>query len=450
MPIKPKDPREEMAIFRKSTIGELSARELAHGELAEGLKALAEHLYAPPGAKRSRSYGFSTFERWYYAHKAEGLEALMTKLRSDRGFAQALTDEERKLLLDIAEQQPEVSIPILLREVVGTGRLREGVVVSPSTIRRLFDAHGFNRRQRRALVTKGRRRWQRAHPHELWHADVCHGPKLEGAAGQRIPVRVHGIMDDASRYVVSLRALSTEREVDMLLLLAEALRRFPPPAMLFVDNGSTYSGKALETVCARLEISLIHAKPYDAEARGKMERFWRTLRAGCLNYVDGCRSLHEVQVRLTAFLERHYHKAAHGGLRGGAAPREVFVSEAPTTRPLLSEAKLETAFTVREARRVSKDGVLSVGGLLWETDNSLFDGRKVTVARSLLTPNRPPWLEADDDESYPLRPLDVIANGRTPRSRNTKETKLVDAIPFDPASALLRELIGRAPKKEGR
>ena len=235
----------------------------------------------------------------------------------------------------------------------------------------------------------------------------------------------------------------------MLLLMAEALRRFPPPAMLYVDNGSTYSGKALETVCARLEIALIHAKPYDAEARGKMERFWRTLRAGCLDYVDGCRSLHDVQVRLTAFLERHYHKAAHGGLRGGAAPREIFVTEAPSTRPLLTETQLEAAFTVRETRRVSKDGVLSVGGLLWETDSSLFDSRKVTVARSLLTSNRPPWLETDE-QTYPLHPLDVVANGRAPRSRKPKETKLIDAVPFDPASALLHELIGQAPRKEGQ
>ncbi len=447
MPIEPKDPRERMAIFRKSVVGELIARELEHGELAEGLEALTERRYRPPNMDRSTSFGFSTLERWYYDGLAHGLEGLANKLRSDRGFAKNLKEEERQLLLDIAEQQPEVSIPIILREVAATGRLRKDVV-SESTIRRLFDAHGFNRRQRRALVTKGRRRWQRAHPHEMWHADVCHGPSL-AVGKRRIPVRVHGILDDASRYIVGLRAMSTEREVDMLLLMAEALRRYPPPAMLFVDNGPTYSGKALETVCARLEISLIHAKPYDPEARGKMERFWRTLRAGCLDYVGGCQSLHEVQVRMTAFLERHYHQAAHGGLRGGAAPREVFSQASTTTRPPLTEEQLEVAFTVREERRVSRDGVISVGGLLWEVAEGFLDGRKVTVARSLLTKNRPPWLEVDD-AVYTVRPVDPIANGRTRRAREPKASKLVDAVPFDPASALLRELIGRAPDKENR
>jgi transposase InsO family protein len=34
----------------------------------------------------------------------------------------------------------------------------------------------------------------------------------------------------------------------------------------------------LSTACARLGVSLLHARPYDSQARGKMERFWRTLR----------------------------------------------------------------------------------------------------------------------------------------------------------------------------
>ncbi len=445
MTIEPKDPQEAMAIFRKSIIGELAARELKWGDLASGLNDLTEHHYRIPDTDRKETFGFSTLETWYYNFQKEGLAGLTSKLRSDRGFAKGLTAEERALLLDIAEQQPEVSIPIILREVVLTGRLREGIV-SEATIRRLFAAHHLNRRQRRAMVSKGRRRWQRKHPHELWHADVCHGPKLDGH-NRRIPVRVHGIMDDASRYVVALRAESTERELDMLLLFAEALRQNPPPAMLYLDNGSTYSGQALETVCARLDISLIHAEPYDPQARGKIERFWRTLRAGCLDYVDDCRSLHEVQVRLTAFLERHYHRAAHGGLTGGAAPREVFAVEAPSTRPLLTEEKLEAAFTVRQSRRVSNDGVISVGGMLWEVQQSALDGHKVTVARSLITKNRPPWLEVDD-EAYPLLPLDTVANGLERRVKVPKKPKLVDVVPFDPASALLHKLIGYVPNKE--
>ena len=206
-------------------------------------------------------------------------------------------------------------------------------------------------------------------------------------------------------------------------------------------NGATYSGKGLEVVCARLGIRLIHARPYDPQARGKMERFWRTLRAACLDFVGSCRSLHEVQVRLIAFLERHYHRAAHGGLRGGAAPREVFRAT-PAPQSLLSEDTLEAAFTVRGNRKVSRDGVISVGGVLWEVEASFLANRKVTVARSLLSKKRPPWIEADDT-TYSVRLLDPVANGKC--TRHPKKPKLIDAIPFDPATALLHELTGRNP-----
>lgn len=45
-----------------------------------------------------------------------------------------------------------------------------------------------------------------------------------------------------------------------------------------------------------------------------MERWWRTLREGCLDYIGKESSLHDVQVRLLAFLSQHYHVAPHASL----------------------------------------------------------------------------------------------------------------------------------------
>jgi transposase InsO family protein len=81
-------------------------------------------------------------------------------------------------------------------------------------------------------------------------------------------------MDDASRYVVALEAHHTEREADMLGLLYATVRRTGAPDGMYLDNGATYSGEALRIAYERLDITLIHAKPYDAPARGKMERLY--------------------------------------------------------------------------------------------------------------------------------------------------------------------------------
>jgi transposase InsO family protein len=89
---------------------------------------------------------------------------------------------------------------------------------------------------------------------------------------RKVPVRIHAVMDDKSRYVVALRVLDHEREVAMLDLMLEGLRLYGAPEILYLDNGSTYRGEALATACGRLSINLRHAAPYDPQARGKMER----------------------------------------------------------------------------------------------------------------------------------------------------------------------------------
>ena len=49
------------------------------------------------------------------------------------------------------------------------------------------------------------------------------------------------------------------------------MNRHGRPDALYLDNGSTYRGHALETACARLGITLLHAKPYDPQARGPIK-----------------------------------------------------------------------------------------------------------------------------------------------------------------------------------
>jgi transposase InsO family protein len=81
--------------------------------------------------------------------------------------------------------------------------------------------------------------------------------------------------------------------MDMLELVVRAIRRHGAPTTLYLDNGATYRGKILHQICARLDINVLHARPYDPQARGKMERIWRTLREGVLDHLGAVSSLHD-------------------------------------------------------------------------------------------------------------------------------------------------------------
>ena len=91
-----------------------------------------------------------------------------------------------------------------------------------------------------------------------------------------MPLRIHAILDDHSRYVVALAARHTERESEMLALLVQAMRRYGAPDALYLDKGPTYVGETLSTACGRLGIGLIHAKPYDPQSRGARARMQRS------------------------------------------------------------------------------------------------------------------------------------------------------------------------------
>lgn len=331
-------------------------------------------------------------------------------------------------------------MPVILRTLVTDGRLQKGIV-SAATLRRLYVDAGLDRCTLRMLGkgSRERKRYAAEYPGQLWHADVCHGAKLK-VAGRAVPLRIHAILDDASRAIVAIRACDNEREVEMLSLLTEAVRLDGKPEVLYLDNGSTYRGDALATACGRLDIKLLHAAPYDPQARGKMERFWRTLREGCLDLMGEMQSLHDVQARLLAFVDEHYHRAPHGGLMG-RAPAEVYSEREPVH---VTEEALRDSLVVHARRRVRGDGTIAIGGIDWELAQGYLAGKMVNIGRSFLDAREAPWV-LHEEERLALTPVNPIANGKGKR-RTHKAARGIDAVPFNPADALLDKAMGRAPK----
>jgi len=441
--LKPKDHAEAVALFRHALIGALCSRGvLAHGELALELQALSARPVAPPGATVTRVYAASTYEAWLYAYKQGGLEALRPKRRCDVGHGRNLNDEQRELLLAIKRERPAASAALIVRTLIEDGRLPRGLIRA-STVRRLYAEHHLDAVHCRQLTgsERDRRRWETPRPNVIWHADVCHGPALQ--VGHRsVPLRIHALLDDHSRYVLALQACSTERESDMLALLVRAWRAHGASEKLYLDNGPTYIGDALATACGRLGISLVHARPYDPQARGKMERFWRTMRGQCLGHMGPMSSLHDVQVRLVAWLDRHYQVAPHSSLLG-KSPVQAFEAGLSVERDLITEQQLRDALTVEGRRRIRGDGTLTIAGKLFEVEQGFLAGAHVSIFRTLADPTAPPWLE-HEGHRLELRPVDPVANSTRPR--DTRRKRGIDAIAFDPAGAYLARLLG---KKKG-
>ncbi|WXB14792.1 integrase core domain-containing protein [Pendulispora albinea] len=256
-------------------------------------------------------------------------------------------------------------------------------------------------------------------------------------------MRIHALMDDASRYVIALEAMTYEREIDMLSVFVRAVRKHGPPDAMYLDNGATYRGETLSLSCARMGTTLVHSKPYDAPARGKIERFWRTLREGCLDHIGSLTSLHALNVRLWAWLDEHYHKTPHGALMG-KTPLEVFTAAASEPDPF-DERKLRAALTVHARRRVRRDNTIAMDGVDWETDLHFLAGQLVSVSRCLVDPSEPPFID-HEGKRFVLHPVDPVRNATRPRSAQNLDEPHVARVAFDPSRALLDKALGRKPE----
>lgn len=445
------DRDEALALFRATVIGGLATRELSHGELAAELRALSKKRFRAPGAKVTRRFSVPTLQRWLYRYRAEGLDGLRPRRRSDAGRAKALTDEQRQLLCDIRAEHPSASVPLVLRTLELAGVFPKSLV-SAQTVRRLFRQSGLIRATRRSRdgdleEIRQRLRWQAPHVGSLWHGDVCHAMKLvKLGSGKTTPVLVHAMLDDHSRFIVRLEVRATECEQDMLEAFANAVREHGVPDRLYLDNGATYSGGILPLVCERLGIHLLHARPGDAPARGKMERVFRTMREQCLDHIRSPGALHDVLVRLLAWREQ-YHQTPHSSLLG-KTPGQVWHDglrdpERPQRTPL-TEEKLTNAYRFRTTRRVRKDSTLSVDGTAYEVDAAWLAGKTVQLERSYLVPSE--LCVVFEGQRFALYPADPVKN-----ASRRREAPKVPSYPtttnFRPADVALDHMLGRTPER---
>lgn len=419
--------REAVALFRLGVIGDLLARDLERGELKQELIARARKRYRPPGVAVTRRYHYKTLERWYYEAK-KGHPALEPKSRQ-RGHGLALDDEQRSMLLDMRREHRSAAAELILAEAVRHGIVVDGQVSLP-TLRRVFRDAGLCRlsKKRQTRGDSQRRRWETAKPGDLWHGDVAH---VIGAASRK--TLVHGLMDDHSRFGLALEGRATELERDMLEVFCGALLRYPPPSALYLDNGSCYSGDLLALVCKRLGIRLVHATPHDPEARGKTERFWRTMRQRCTDHLPANAELDEVGRALHNWLDADYHRRQHASLMGDT-PRRRFLRRLEG-RPL-TPAELAEALEVTETRIVRKDGTFSIGGVVYEVAGAWLARKRIEVVIDGLTGElvRASWKE----QSVRFGVCDPVANRSRRKPADPSVAEAASATtPFNPIAGLL-------------
>jgi transposase InsO family protein len=370
---------EEVALFRHGLIADLARMEPGTKGLYRLLEVKAAEDYCIPGSTRTR-VAEETLRTWLRLYRGGGFEALKPKLRKDAGDSRALPQEVKDLLVSIKEDNGELSVQLVIKEALASKKVPEHVMLAPTTVHRLLSRAGLMRKDVDDGASSGdRRRFAFEKAGELWMSDVMHGPAVTVAGRQKRKTYLIAFIDDATRVVPFAAFALAENTTAFLPVLKQAIMRRGLPKRLFVDNGSAYRSHHLALVCAKLGITLIHARPYAPQSKGKQERWFRTVRMQLLTRLtDGdTSSLEALNRKLWGYVEGEYHQSPHRGL-DEETPLDRWAKRADEVKYLDGKVDLDDFFLTEARRKVAKDRTVSLGGLVYEADASLV-GETVTL-----------------------------------------------------------------------
>jgi len=356
------DRHRDVALFRYSLIREAADAALTKAERGAMVRALArrEHL-GPDGSRVQISR--NTIDRWIRAWRVGGFEALVP-------VPKAVGPKTPVAMLDLAVRLKREAPSRTAAQVVEIMATAGEPAPSQRTIQRHFARLGLNTRPD-GSPPEAFGRFEAAAPNDRWTGDALHGPVVEAHKAY-----LFAFLDDHSRAIPGYRWAHSEDTVRLEAALRHGLAARGVPSSIYVDNGSAFVAAPLLRACAVLGIRLVHSRPGRPQGRGKIERFFRTVRDQFLVEVAarGVASLVELNRLFAAWVETVYHRRPHS--ETGMAPLERFGAGGPLALP--TPDQLHEAFLWSERRMVTRTATVSLHGNTFEVDAALV-GRRVEL-----------------------------------------------------------------------
>jgi len=364
--------KKQVAIFRFGVISDfVSPTRLNWGERARLLGEKCVRQWQIPFSNRTR-LSPATIRSWLRAYEKGGqrLESLYPHSRNDRGEARALDQETTLALLGLRREMPTAPVQTLIRTAQQRGVVDGEQHLAESTVWRLLKREGLMQRTEQAAVD--RRRFEAALPNDLWQSDVMHGPAVS-VEGKNRKAYLIAFIDDMSRLICHAQFYLSENLNCYLDALRQALLTRGLPRKLYVDNGPAFRSFHLHQITASLGIALIHAKPYQPQGKGKVERFFRTLRQDFLPAVLA-KTLTDLNETLAAWVREVYHNREQRST--GQTPLGRYAAHCECVRAAPKD--LQDHFRQQARRRVAKDRTVALAGRLYEAPIALI-GKQITL-----------------------------------------------------------------------
>src|SRR6266436_219427 len=348
-----------------------------------------------------------TLRRWIERYHIEGLPGLIRKRRADRGERRRLPSSLQQFVEGLALQTPPLSVAIIHRKVCELAQQHD---LKPPSYGLVYD---IVRQLPRALTTLAhegskayKQRFDLLHrrevqaPNEIWQADHCLLDILLVREGQA-PVKpwLTVVMDDYSRAVAGyFLTFDAPSALNTSLALRQAIwRKDEPrwhvcgiPQILYTDCGSDFKSQHIEQVSIDLKIRLTNSIPGQPRGRGRIERFFKTVRQMFLCELPGYAppqspvrghpelTLSDLDTRFRAFVFDVYHDHPHSETT--VPPQERWESGGflPQMPDSLEQLDL-LLLTVPRPRKIHRDGIRFMGQRYMDPTLAAYVGESVIL-----------------------------------------------------------------------
>lgn len=354
----------------------LGAIDYANGNsIKQRIQSVSETIFTDEEGN-PRKFTWRTISTWLYRYKANGVTELENKVRKDKGLPRKLKPEDlQEAINQILPyfRGKKYNKTAIYRKGIEIGVIKKEQLSATSYYRFIKEYELLNKD---STSNKKRLAFCMQYANQLWQADTMFGPHVKDPTGKMIPAKLIAFIDDATRVICHAEFFFSENIAALTNTLKAAFYKRGVPEQLYVDNGHIYSSKEITLICARVGCILRHAPVRDGAAKGKIERFFNTVRSNFLIQKLDLSSLSILNRQLSLWVEDEYNNKKHSAL--GMTPIDRFTFDLKRINFLAPGDTTEELFYNEEIRKVKKDNTFSFNSMRFEPTADLRQ-REITI-----------------------------------------------------------------------
>ena len=383
--------------------------------LRRRFEKVADHIFTLPSGTL-RQFKSSTIEDWYYDYQKYGFDGLINPERKDKGTIRIISPEIMKAIDEILKEMPRLKGKNVIRRLDKQDLRSDGKPSDSSIYRYLKKV----RLSHMPCSSKERKAFEAPYAGYMYQTDIMYGPyvmvRQPNGRYRKKQTYLIAVIDDYSRLMCHAEFFTTQGLMEYLNVLEKVMFKRGIPERIYCDNGKVFLSSQVKRIGAEVGMRVIHAKVRDAAAKGKIERWFKTVRDHFLDDLGKVDRLEKLNSAFFAWVEG-YNQRNHSSI--GCSPMEKWLKSPKSPRIISESLDTEDLFWLEEERLVRKDGTFNLNTIRFET-NYTYVGKKVTIRYNSQDLSR---VNVYYDGAYigSSYPLDAAANNNIPRKSNKEE-----------------------------